>query len=151
MSGSIRHFQFPFSLKAMFISANSIGDSREQRYYQSYYHSYNQGYHSPVTCYEAQKALSAEENSLAKIPLQLACETACAGEAGATCGQSKGLSKCYECFEAGSVDKKEPCFKNPASVFDLSVTEQTCTTDKGCYIKRREQTDEYGDVTWLDL
>ena len=104
-----------------------------------------------AACDEAQKALSAEENSLAKIPLQLACETACAGEAGATCGQSKGLSKCYECFEAGSVDKKEPCFKNPASVFDLSVTEQTCTTDKGCYIKRREQTDEYGDVTWLDL
>ena len=39
-----------------------------------------------AACNEAQKALSAEENSLAKIPLQLACETACAGDAGATCG-----------------------------------------------------------------
>ena len=37
-------------------------------------------------CLEAQKALSAEENSLAKIPLQLTCETACANDPGATCG-----------------------------------------------------------------
>ena len=103
-----------FSLKAMFISASSIGDSREQRYYQSYYHSYSQGYNQGFG------------------------------------GSSDGQSKCYEC-KAYSVDKEEPCFKNPAHVIDLSVTEQTCTTDKGCYIKRREQTDEYGDVTWLDL
>ena len=128
----------------MFISASSLGDSREQRYYGF---SYSQGYHAPVTCYEAQKALSAEENPLAQIPLQIACETACAGEAGATCGQSK----CYACQELYSVDKKQPCFKNPATVFDLSVIEETCTTDKGCFIKRREETDEYGDVTRLDL
>ena len=56
--GSSRHFQFPFSLKAMFISASSIGDSREQKYYGFSY-----------SCREAQKELSAEENSIAKIPL----------------------------------------------------------------------------------
>ena len=38
-----------------------------------------------AACDEAQKALSAEENSLAKITLQLACESACADDAGATC------------------------------------------------------------------
>ena len=109
MSGSIRHFQFPFSLKAMFISASSIGDSREQRYYQSYYHSYSQGYNQGFG------------------------------------SSSDGQSKCYEC-KAYSVDKEESCFKNPEM-----MEERTCTTDKGCYIKRRQQTDEYGDVTWLDL
>ena len=45
-----------------------------------------------AACYEAQKALSAEENSLAKIPLQLACETACAGDARATCDPSETAS-----------------------------------------------------------
>ena len=39
-----------------------------------------------AACDEAQKALSAEENSLAKIPLQLACEQACANDPEATCG-----------------------------------------------------------------
>jgi len=39
-----------------------------------------------VACDEAQKALSAEENSLAKIPLQLACESACANDPEARCG-----------------------------------------------------------------
>ena len=38
------------------------------------------------SCDEAQKALSAEENSLAKIPLIAQCEVACANDAGATCG-----------------------------------------------------------------
>ena len=37
-------------------------------------------------CDEAQKALPAEENSLAKIPLIAKCEVACANNAGATCG-----------------------------------------------------------------
>ena len=100
MSGSIRHFQFPFSLKAMFISASSI--SIEQKYYQF---SYSQGYHAPVTCYEAQKALSAEENSLAKISLQLACETACAGVAGATCDPSETASACDEAQKALSAEE----------------------------------------------
>ena len=52
---------------------------------------------SSAACDEAQKALSAEENSLAKIPLQLACESACAGDAGATCDT---VSACDEAQKA---------------------------------------------------
>ena len=59
----------------MFISASSIGDSREQKYYGFSY-----------SCLEAQKELSAEENPLNKIPLQFACEKACANDPEATCG-----------------------------------------------------------------
>ena len=31
------------------------------------------------------------------------------------------------------------------------MTQRTCTKNNGCFIKRREETDEYGDVTRLDL
>ena len=31
------------------------------------------------------------------------------------------------------------------------MTQRTCTKNNGCFIKRREENDEYGDVTRLDL
>merc|ERR1711911_484765 len=37
-------------------------------------------------CIEAETALAKEENGLAKLPLQIACQAACEGEDGATCG-----------------------------------------------------------------
>ena len=37
-------------------------------------------------CIEAENALAKEENALAKMPLKLACEAACANDEGATCG-----------------------------------------------------------------
>ena len=37
-------------------------------------------------CIEAENALANEDNALAKKPLKLACEAACTGEDGATCG-----------------------------------------------------------------
>merc|ERR1712137_461573 len=37
-------------------------------------------------CIEAETALAKEENGLAKLPLQIACQAACEGEVGATCG-----------------------------------------------------------------
>merc|ERR1711914_50280 len=37
-------------------------------------------------CIEAENALAKEENALAKMPLELACRTACANDEGATCG-----------------------------------------------------------------
>ena len=37
-------------------------------------------------CIEAENALAKEESALAKLPLKLACEAACEGEVGATCG-----------------------------------------------------------------
>ena len=70
------------------------GPSEQPQYGPMEYGSPNTGFFSDVSaaCYEAQKALSAEENSLAKIPLQLACETACAGDARATCDPSETAS-----------------------------------------------------------
>merc|ERR1712136_710190 len=41
-----------------------------------------------------------------------------------------GKSMCYNCQSLNSVDKSK-----------------TCITGNGCYISRREETDEYGDVT----
>ena len=37
-------------------------------------------------CIEAETALAKEENGLAKLPLQIACQAACVDEVGATCG-----------------------------------------------------------------
>ena len=84
----------------MFISASSLGDSREQRYYKF--------------------------SQFGDLGVQ---------------------STCYVCKESNSVDKKQPCFKNPATLIVGTIPERKCTTDKGCFIKRREETDEYGDVT----
>merc|ERR1712136_90237 len=51
-----------------------------------------------------------------------------------------GKSMCYNCQSLNSVDKSQTCFTNPTST-------KTCSTGNGCYISRREETDEYGDVT----
>merc|ERR1712126_23194 len=49
-------------------------------------------------------------------------------------------STCYVCTANNSVDKMQDCYINPTKT-------QQCTTNNGCFIKRREMTDEYGDVT----
>ena len=53
---------------------------------------------------------------------------------------SAAKSICYSCESRNSVDKTQACFTNPTST-------KNCNTGNGCYISRREETDEYGDVT----
>merc|ERR1719204_1525775 len=52
-------------------------------------------------------------------------------------------STCYVCNAVDSVDKMQECFTNP----NQSKFQKQCSTNNGCFIKRREMTDEYGDVT----
>ena len=56
--------------------------------------------------------------------------------------QAPSQSKCYDCYVRDSTSKSEACFVLPET-----ATKKTCTKNTGCFIKRREETDEYGDVT----
>ena len=118
-------FNFLLRWKQCLFLASSLGDSRKQKYYRF-------GYGKPTYIHY---------NPTATIQYGSMNHNQGLG------GPSQGLrGKCYECEAKHSVDKKEPCFKYPER-----MKQMPCTTDKGCYIKRREETDEYGDVTWLDL
>merc|ERR1712226_1161904 len=62
-------------------------------------------------CIEAETALAKEENGLAKLPLQIACQAACEGEVGATCGFllngiSMSFLHCWPCLNKKILSKK---------------------------------------------
>jgi len=76
-------------------------------------------------CDEAQKALAAEKNELAKIPLQLACEQACVNDAGATCKETVTVSAaCDEAQKALSAEEHSLA-KIPLKL----ACEQACVDD----------------------
>ena len=62
-----------------------------------------------AACVESQKALSAEENSILAVPLQLACEMACADDPEATCewnpSESELVDQCEEHCGRGRCDQ----------------------------------------------